>query len=851
MPRAVSIAPVPFPVGVVYFREPAARAAIVVKATLELRRRGDAWSLSLSPLQRPLRPPIDLLPRKAAADVTLAGQAHGPAGQRRVPIELVAGALRVSADVDTSQRGQALAALGPTAPPMVVGLPRTPDEAELSKVWAEPVGAALQIAPRVQRIWEPLAPGLVLQLSNLTQGGGRVVVSLPREAPYVLVARSGAAPERPALRCDALHLDATRGQIELTYRGEVDARALSGDATIVVGLGQEHEAPTALDVEAVLRVGRVLGVIGLDAPVFETRDKSPTQRLDAGRDPLHTVPLEAVLSEPTSGGTGRGEAGGDGGVPRAFGGWVVTGTIASSAEVLVLAVRHAASGVQGRLHTIAPAAWGQALSRRGFEDLLEMRQRAVHPGLLPVLDRGATAQGVPYVVEAAPRGAPLDAVRGRGPVGTDRAVRLMMSLLDAVGALHAAGVVHGSIGPEVVQVERDVATLARFTTLRRPLDPKGPADRTDLDPAFMSPEVATERWRDVDARADVWSLAALFVWLVTGSAVHRAPSKERVLLAAMTEPAPPVATLDTTMPAELAAVLDRALSTSPSVRFATAGELASALEVAARPPLADDPPTIGPRRALDPEDITRPIVLPATPVGEDEPTPCADPLEPLPTQEIDVGDIEDEEAGPKSSPTREVDVVALQAERALPFGRRIETLPPPPDDAEDRPTGVRSGQTMPPPSEARQTLPPLDEIQDPGRGTLPPDVVGPGVTPWRQPAPSTQPPPPLATSFVAPTLWSPSAPEPPRAYEAAPTPPLGVPAARPTHRIPAADYAAIFLSASPEARQRALEASGVDELGWFEAQAAWTAALDEEAARGGADLLSELLSALHAATLSR
>ncbi len=98
----------------------------------------------------------------------------------------------------------------------------------------------------------------------------------------------------------------------------------------------------------------------------------------------------------------------------------------------------------------------------------------------------------------------VDRVRTRGVLGPDDAARLLLPVADALAALHAAGQAHGALSPAAVRI-----------------DPEGRAtlvDRADVvpDPAYTAPDPSAGL-RAHPLAADVWALAALLLFVATGT----------------------------------------------------------------------------------------------------------------------------------------------------------------------------------------------------------------------------------------------------------------------------------------------------------------------------------------------
>jgi serine/threonine-protein kinase len=97
-------------------------------------------------------------------------------------------------------------------------------------------------------------------------------------------------------------------------------------------------------------------------------------------------------------------------------------------------------------------------------------------------------------------------------------------------------------------------------------------------PSFMPPEQARSKWDQVDAQSDVWAAGATFYALVTNRLVHgELESVTEALLAAVSQPARPMAELAPGLPSAVASVIDRALSFDKAARWPSARAMKGAL----------------------------------------------------------------------------------------------------------------------------------------------------------------------------------------------------------------------------------------------------------------------------------
>ncbi len=101
-------------------------------------------------------------------------------------------------------------------------------------------------------------------------------------------------------------------------------------------------------------------------------------------------------------------------------------------------------------------------------------------------------------------------------------------------------------------------------------------------PAYMSPEQA-EGEREVDARADQYSLACVLYELLAGQPPFTGPTVVAVLSRQVLDPVPPLTTLRPGVPGTVRRAIERALSKVPADRFATVLEFLAALEAPEAP----------------------------------------------------------------------------------------------------------------------------------------------------------------------------------------------------------------------------------------------------------------------------
>ena len=182
----------------------------------------------------------------------------------------------------------------------------------------------------------------------------------------------------------------------------------------------------------------------------------------------------------------------------------------------------------------------------------------------------------------------------RGRLSVDDALRLVVQVCEAAGALHARGVIHRDISPTNVIVAVDGARLIDLGIARMRVEGVS-HDTTSLGTwGFASPE--QYGFAQTDARSDVYSIGRLFGYMLTG--VRPDADEYEGLLADAT-----------VVPSGVRTVIDRACAFEPSARYQSAAELASAVGA-----LADGGAAAAPRPSRVPADlVTGPVELSVKP----------------------------------------------------------------------------------------------------------------------------------------------------------------------------------------------------------------------------------------------
>ena len=220
------------------------------------------------------------------------------------------------------------------------------------------------------------------------------------------------------------------------------------------------------------------------------------------------------------------------------------------------------------------------LGAERFLNEIKITARLDHPHILTLIDSGA-AGGYLYYVLPFVRGESLRAKLEREQqLSLDEALAIARQVASALDYAHRHGVVHRDIKPENILLREGEAMLADFGIALAVREAGGHRlTETGISlgtPQYMSPEQATGD-RALDARSDVYSLAAVLYEMLAGEPPHTGPTVQAVIAKLLTERPTGLRTVRDTIPEEIEAAVARALARTPADRFASAGEFAAAL----------------------------------------------------------------------------------------------------------------------------------------------------------------------------------------------------------------------------------------------------------------------------------
>jgi serine/threonine-protein kinase len=204
-----------------------------------------------------------------------------------------------------------------------------------------------------------------------------------------------------------------------------------------------------------------------------------------------------------------------------------------------------------------------------------------HPHILPLFDSGEANSFLYYVMPYVEGESLREKLNREKQLSIEEAIHIAEQVTSALDYAHRHDVIHRDIKPENILIHDGQALVADFGIALAVRAAGGERlTETGLSlgtPQYMSPEQATAD-RELDARSDVYSLGCVVYEMLTGDPPYTGSTAQAVLARILTDRPRPLAEIRETVPANVAAAVDRALAKLPADRFESAAAFAAALD---------------------------------------------------------------------------------------------------------------------------------------------------------------------------------------------------------------------------------------------------------------------------------
>ena len=218
-----------------------------------------------------------------------------------------------------------------------------------------------------------------------------------------------------------------------------------------------------------------------------------------------------------------------------------------------------------------------------------------HPNIVTIYEVGEDG-GTTFIAMELVDGTPLDRLLAQGPLPVATALDYAVQIASALAVAHASNIIHRDIKPANIVITRDgrakvldfgLAKLIELPTTDATMTAFATAPGLIMgSAAYMSPEQA--EGRPVDARSDIFSFGAVLYEMLAGRRPFAGSTHVGVMTSILRDQPPPVRNTRPDAPADIDAIIQRALAKDPAARYPDAAamraDLAAAHAALTRPP---------------------------------------------------------------------------------------------------------------------------------------------------------------------------------------------------------------------------------------------------------------------------
>ncbi len=220
-----------------------------------------------------------------------------------------------------------------------------------------------------------------------------------------------------------------------------------------------------------------------------------------------------------------------------------------------------------------------------------------HPGICTIYDIGEQGHR-PFIAMEFIDGETLRQHINGHPLPLEEILDLGIQISDALDVAHSSGIIHRDIKPSNVFVtKRGQAKVLDFGLAKLvakdvlPLSPEDSSSKATQEaisiigiisgtPAYMSPEQV--RGDDLDRRTDIFALGLLLYEMATGHQAFSGRTGGAIIEAILTRTPPPARTVNPQIPPQLEEIINKCLNKDRDLRYATAAEVLSDLQMLKR-----------------------------------------------------------------------------------------------------------------------------------------------------------------------------------------------------------------------------------------------------------------------------
>jgi len=201
-----------------------------------------------------------------------------------------------------------------------------------------------------------------------------------------------------------------------------------------------------------------------------------------------------------------------------------------------------------------------------------------HPNVCTIYEVDETRDGQMFICMAHYDGESLKQRLTRGALPVEEAIDIATQVAEGLAQVHSQAIIHRDINPaNLIVTKSGIVKIVDFGVAKLAGPSKSSEVRYPVGTiAYMSPEQA--RGEDVDHRTDIWSLGVVVYEMVTAKWPFTGAYDQAVIYSILSEDPPPITAVDTSLPARLEGIVNKALAKAVVDRYQSATEMIADLE---------------------------------------------------------------------------------------------------------------------------------------------------------------------------------------------------------------------------------------------------------------------------------
>lgn len=203
-----------------------------------------------------------------------------------------------------------------------------------------------------------------------------------------------------------------------------------------------------------------------------------------------------------------------------------------------------------------------------------------HPNVVHVFDVDQDGGTYYYAMELMHHGSLEAWLKKNGKMPVERALQVIADAASGLAYAESLRIVHRDIKPDNLMLDQH--GTVKIADLGLAFTEESGEEQAAGTPHFMAPEQVLRK--PIDHRTDLYALGCTFYRLVTGRTPFRGQTVKDILRAQVKDEAEPANKVESSVPPEVAAIVQKLMQKEPADRYQSATELLEAVQTLLQPP---------------------------------------------------------------------------------------------------------------------------------------------------------------------------------------------------------------------------------------------------------------------------